>query len=122
SLLCYTMWLQKQLGGRHGEEFYRIHMRSIRADLTLGFVLLALLSLFYLTLGFVVLNEHGLPAFEQDLMVRIIGHSLSVVPFGMPVFVVTAFLPLFVYLIGAMDGRARAVASILTQTISPRFS
>ncbi len=122
SLLCYTMWLQKELGGRHGEEFYRIHMRSIRADLTLGFVLLALLSLFYLTLGFVVLNEHGLPAFEQDLMVRIIGHSLSVVPFGMTVFVVTAFLTLFVYLIGAMDGRARAVASILTQTISPRFS
>jgi Mn2+/Fe2+ NRAMP family transporter len=122
SLLYYTMWLQKQLGGRHGEAFYRAHMRSVRFDLTLGFALLALLSLFYLTLGFVVMNEHGLPAFEQDLMIRIIGHSLSAVPFGMTVFVVTSFLTLFVYLIGAMDGRARAIASILRQTVTTRFS
>ena len=122
SLLCYTMWLQKQLGERHGEAFYRAHMRSVRFDLTLGFGLLALLSLFYLTLGFVVMNEHGLPAFEQDLMVRIIGHSLSAIPFGMTVFVITSFLTLFVYLIGAMDGRARAIASILRQTVTTRFS
>ena len=97
-------------------------MRSVRFDLTLGFGLLALLSLFYLTLGFVVMSEHGLPAFEQDLMVRIIGHSLSAIPFGMTVFVVTSFLTLFVYLIGAMDGRARAIASILRQTVTTRFS
>jgi Mn2+/Fe2+ NRAMP family transporter len=122
SLLCYTMWLQKQLGERHGEAFYRAHMRSVRFDLILGFGLLALLSLFYLTLGFVVMNEHGLPAFEQDLMVRIIGHSLSVIPFGMTVFVITAFLTLFVYLIGAMDGRARAIASIVTQTVPTRLT
>jgi hypothetical protein len=70
----------------------------------------------------VVLNEHGLPAFEQDLMVRVIGHSLSVVPFGMTVFVITAFLTLFVYLIGATDGRARAIASILKQTVPTRLS
>jgi Mn2+/Fe2+ NRAMP family transporter len=122
SLLCYTMWLQKQLGDRHGEAFYRAHMRSVRFDLILGFALLALLSLFYLTLGFVVMNEHGLPAFEQDLMVRIIGHSLSAIPFGMTVFVAISFLTLFVYLIGAMDGRARAIASIITQTIPTQFS
>ncbi len=122
SLLCYTMWLQKQLGERHGEAFYRAHMRSIRFDLTLGFGLLALLSLFYLTLGFVVMNEHGLPAFEQDLMVRVIGHSLTAIPFGMTIFVITSFLTLFVYLIGAMDGRARAIASILRQTVTTRFS
>ena len=122
SLLCYTMWLQKRLGERHGEVFYRAHMRSVRFDLTLGFALLALLSLFYLTLGFVVMNEHGLPAFEQDLMVRIIGHSLSAIPFGMTVFVITSFLTLFVYLIGAMDGRSRAIASILRQTVTTRFS
>ena len=97
-------------------------MRSVRFDLTLGFGLLALLSLFYLTLGFVVMNEHGLPAFEQDLMVRIIGHSLNAIPFGMTVFVITSFLTLFVYLIGAMDGRARAIASILRQTVTTRFS
>ena len=122
SLLCYTMWLQKQLGESHGEAFFRAHMRSVRFDLTLGFGLLAFLSLFYLTLGFVVMNEHGLPAFEQDLMVRIIGHSLSAVPFGMTVFVITSFLTLFVYLIGAMDGRARAIASILRQTVTTRFT
>ena len=97
-------------------------MRSVRFDLTIGFGLLAFLSLFYLTLGFVVMNEHGLPAFEQDLMVRIIGHSLNAIPFGMTVFVITSFLTLFVYLIGAMDGRARAIASILRQTVTTRFS
>ena len=122
SLLCYTMWLQQQLGERHGEAFYRAHMRSVRFDLALGFVLLALLSFFYLTLGFVVMNEHGLPAFEQDRMIRVIGHSLAAVPYGMTVFVVTSFLTLFVYLIGAIDGRARAIASILRQTVKTRFS
>lgn len=122
SLLCYTMWLQKQLGERHGEAFYRAHMRSVRFDLTLGFALLALLSFFYLTLGFVVMNEHGLPAFEQDLMIRVIGHSLGAVPYGMTVFVITSLLTLFVYLIGAIDGRARAIASILRQTVRTRFS
>jgi len=122
SLLCYTMWLQKQLGDRHGEAFYRAHMRSVRFDLTLGFALLAILSFFYITIGFVVLNEHGMPAFEQELMVRVIGHTLDVVPFGMAVFVITSFLTLFVYLIGAMDGRARAIATIVKQTARTRVS
>lgn len=122
SLLCYTMWLQKQLGDRHGEAFYRAHMRSVRFDLTLGFAILAILSFFYITIGFVVMNEHGMPAFEQDLMVRVIGHTLDVVPFGMTVFVITAFLTLFVYLIGAMDGRARAIATIVKQTVPTRIT
>jgi Mn2+/Fe2+ NRAMP family transporter len=122
SLLSYTMWLQKQLGGNHGEAFYRAHMRSVRFDLTLGFALLAILSFFYISIGFVVMNEHGMPAFEQDLMVRVIGHTLDVVPFGMTVFVLTAFLTLFVYLIGAMDGRARAIATIVKQTVSTRLT
>ncbi|HIH03591.1 MAG TPA: hypothetical protein HA263_07015 [Methanoregulaceae archaeon] len=122
SLLCYTMWLQKQLGDRHGEAFYREHMRSVRFDLTLGFALLAILSFFFITIGFVVLNEHGMPAFEADLMVRVIGHTLDVIPFGMTVFVITAFLTLFVYLIGAMDGRARAIATIVKQTVPTRIA
>jgi len=122
SLLCSSMWLQKQIGDNHGEAFYRAHMKSVSFDLTLGFALLALLSLFYLTIGFVVLNEHGLPAFEQDLMVRLIGHTLDVVPYGMTIFIVTSFLTLFVYLIGATDGRARAIATILRQTVTTRVS
>ncbi len=122
SLLCSSMWLQKQIGDNHGEAFYRAHMKSVRFDLSLGFALLAFLSLFYLTIGFVVLNEHGLPAFEQDLMVRLIGHTLDVVPYGMTIFIITSFLTLFVYLIGATDGRARAIATILKQTVPARIS
>jgi Mn2+/Fe2+ NRAMP family transporter len=122
SLLCSSMWLQKQIGDHHGEAFYRAHMKSVGFDLTLGFAILALLSFFYITIGFVVLNEHGLGGFEQDLNVRIIGHTLDVVPHGMTIFIVTSFLTLFVYLIGAVDGRSRAIASILTQTVSTRVS
>jgi Mn2+/Fe2+ NRAMP family transporter len=122
SLLCSSMWLQKQIGDRHGEAFFRAHMKSVSFDLTLGFVLLAFLSFFYITIGFVVLDEHGLGGFEQDLMVRIIGHSLDKIPYGMLFFIGTSFLTLFVYLIGAMDGRARAIATILKQTVATRLS
>ena len=69
-----------------------------------------------------MLEEHGLPAFEQDLMVRLIGHTLDVVPYGTTIFIITSFLTLFVYLIGAIDGRARAIATILRQTVTARVS
>ncbi len=122
SLLCSSMWLQKQIGDNHGETFFRDHMKSVYFDLRLGFAILALLSFFYLTIGFVVLNEHGMPAFEQDLMVSVIGHTMDVIPFGMTIFVAISFLTLFIYLIGATDGRARAVAWILKQTVPTRVS
>ncbi|HOT95029.1 MAG TPA: divalent metal cation transporter [Methanoregulaceae archaeon] len=122
SLLCSSMWLSKQIGDNHGEIFFKDHMKSVYFDLRLGFVILAVLSVFYLTIGFVVLNEHGLPAFEQDLMVQVIGHTMDVVPFGMTIFVAISFLTLFVYLIGATDGRARAVAWIIRQTVPTRVS
>lgn len=118
SLLCYSMWLQKEIKGGHGEAFFKEHMSSVSFDISLGFLLLALLSFFYLTIGFVVMNEEGMPAFENDLMIRLIGHMMNAVPFGMTIFLIISFLTLFVYLIGAMDGRARAVATIIAQTMN----
>lgn len=118
SLLCYSMWLQKEIKGGYGENFFKEHMPSVTFDITLGFLLLGLLSFFYLSIGFVVMNEEGLPAFENDLMIRLIGHTINTVPFGMTIFVIIGFLTLFVYLIGAMDGRARAVATIIAQTMN----
>ncbi|WP_440949074.1 hypothetical protein [Methanosphaerula subterraneus] len=118
SLLCYSMWLQKEIKEGHGEDFFKKHMPSVSFDITLGFLLLALLSFFYLTIGFVVMNEEGMPAFENDLTIRLIGHMMNTVPFGMTIFLIISFLTLFVYLIGAMDGRARAVATIIAQTMN----
>jgi Mn2+/Fe2+ NRAMP family transporter len=118
SLLCYSMWLEKETKGGHGEAFYKEHINLVSFDLTLGFLLLGLLSFFYLTIGFVVMNEEGMSAFENDLMIRLIGHTLNTVPFGMTIFLIISFVTLFVYLIGALDGRARAVATLIAQTIN----
>jgi Mn2+/Fe2+ NRAMP family transporter len=122
SLLCYSSWLRAQIGGRRGKEFYRNNMRAVLFDMILGFAILAAASVLYVAIGAVVMYEHGLAGFESDLMVEIIAHTLNGIPYGREIFLGTGIAALLGYLIGGVDGRSRAVASIIHQATPVRWS
>jgi Mn2+/Fe2+ NRAMP family transporter len=117
NLLLYSVWLHEKIGDRHGESYFHRHMKSINLDLVLAFLIIAVVSFIFLSIGHVafVMEEFGNLPFGQAIA-EAIHRVLDHIPGGAAFFVLTSVLVLVVAVISGMDGRARAIASVLSST------
>ncbi len=125
NLLLYSVWLHEKTGEHHGESFFARHIRSVNIDLGFAFLLVAVTCVVFFTMGVVGFSAsyigHG-ESLSFDMIITQILYIVSYIPYGTTVFLVSGYLILFAAVFSGMDGRARAVASIIKRTLGVSYS
>ncbi|WP_128692534.1 Nramp family divalent metal transporter [Methanoculleus taiwanensis] len=116
NLLLYSVWLHEKIGDRHGEAYFRAHMRSVNENLVMVFVIVGIFAFGFIMLGYAALHGHGSDHMSLEAVVGDVAHVVDALPGGAAVFLITGFFTLFGATMSGMDGRARAIASILRST------
>jgi len=88
NILLYSVWLHKKIGDRHGEEYFKAHMRSVTLDLVLAFVLIGLAAFGFFALGSAAA---AVPDAVSDDILECIAYVFEGVPFALVVFLVTSY-------------------------------
>lgn len=98
-------------------------MKSVNLDLILSFVLVAVITLVFITLGssgFVMSYlEHG-ESITIDAMICQVLYVISAIPYGMVGFLLFGFIIMFGAVLTGMDGRSRALSSLLISAFGVR--
>ncbi|MDD3041565.1 MAG: Nramp family divalent metal transporter [Methanosarcinaceae archaeon] len=108
SLLLYSSWLKEKIGDKHGEEYFTRHFRYVRLSQGLAFGLTGLFSFAFMTIGL-------FSGSDIDFLAGI-SLALARVPHGVEVFFFTSYTVFVALILTGVDGRIRAIASILSST------
>jgi len=118
--LLYSSWINEKIGKARNEEDYRRWLSTMRIDCLVSYTLILGISFAFLAMGVATLHVQGLVPEKRQIMVTL-SRMLDSFPRGRETFLVVAFFALFSTVVSCMDGKSRAIASILTG-ISPQFS
>ncbi|MDE4908430.1 Nramp family divalent metal transporter [Methanogenium marinum] len=121
NLLLYSLWLHEKVGDRHGEAYFASHMKSVNLDLGLAFLIVGVVALIFMTLGFWGFVHEHLTEVGAVALTETLSTTFSKVPGGMNTVLFLAFIILTGSLISGMDGRARAVSSVVSRASATRF-
>ena len=118
--LLYSTWINEKIGKAHSEQEYRRWLSTMRIDCIASYTLILGISFAFLAMGVATLHTQGIVPGKQQIMSTLSG-MLDSVPRGREAFLVVAFFALFSTVVSCMDGKSRAIASMLTG-FSPRLS
>jgi len=118
--LLYSTWINEKIGKAHSEQEYRRWLSTMRIDCIASYTLILGISFAFLAMGVATLHTQGIVPGKQQIMSTLSG-MLDSVPRGRETFLVVAFFALFSTVVSCMDGKSRAIASMLTG-FSPRLS
>ncbi|MBN2317354.1 MAG: Nramp family divalent metal transporter [Sedimentisphaerales bacterium] len=117
--LLYSTWINEKIGKAHNEQEYHQWLSTMRIDCIASYTLILGISFAFLALGVATLHRRGLVPEKQQVM-STLSEMLNSVPRGRETFQVVAFFALFSTIVSCMDGKSRAIASMLTG-FSTRF-
>lgn len=118
--LLYSSWINEKIGKAKNEKEYRRWLSTMRIDCIASYTLMIGISFAFLSLGVATLHTQGIVPEKQQIMSTLSG-MLDSIPRGRETFLVVAFFALFSTVVSCMDGKSRAIASMLTG-FSPWFS
>ena len=118
--LLYSSWINEKIGRARNEEEYRRWLSTMRIDCLVSYVLILGISFAFLAMGVATLHAQGIVPEKQQIMSTLSG-MLDSVPGGRETFLIVAFFAMFSTVVSCMDGKSRAIASMLAG-FSPRFS
>lgn len=116
NILLYSVWLHEKTGGEYGESYFRRYIKSVNLDLFLAFSLVAVITVIFMGLGvsgFVVSYiGHG-EDLTVDAVISQVLYIVGILPYGITAFLIFGFIIMFGATLSGMDGRARAVSSMV---------
>jgi len=118
--LLYSSWINEKIGKARGEQDYRRWLSIMRIDCFASYALMLGISFSFLAMGVAALHSRGIVPAKQQIM-STLSTMLDLVPHGRETFLVVAFFGLFSTVVSCMDGKSRAIASMLAG-FSPRLS
>lgn len=118
--LLYSSWINEKIGKARNEQEYRRWLSTMRIDCIVSYTLIIGISFAFLAMGVATLHAQGIVPEKQQIMSTLSG-MLDSIPRGRETFLVVAFFALFSTVVSCMDGKSRAIASMLAG-FSPRFS
>ena len=121
NLLLYSVWLHEKTGDTHGEDYFESHMKSVNLSLTIAFIVIGIASFVFMSLGFLAFAGNEMTGEESGILTAI-SDLMSTIPHGMTLFLLISFTTLFGAVMSGVDGRARAISSILKSSTNTRFS
>lgn len=118
--LLYSSWINEKIGKARSEEDYRRWLSTMRIDCLASYTLMLGISFSFLAMGVATLHAQGIVPEKQQIM-STLSRMLDAVPRGRETFLVVAVFALFSTVVSCMDGKSRAIASMMIG-FSPRFS
>ena len=118
--LLYSTWINEKIGKARNEEEYHRWLSTMRIDCIASYTLMLGISFAFLAMGVATLHAQGIVPEKQQIM-STLSNMLDSVPRGRQTFLVVGFFAMFSTIVSCMDGKSRAIASMLTG-FSPRFS
>jgi len=121
NILLYSVWLHEKTGGECGESFFRRYIKSVNLDLLLAFSLVGFITIIFMGLGvsgFVVSYlGHGEEVTTEAIISQVL-YIVGTLPYGITAFLIFAFIIMFGAALSGMDGRARAVSTMVKGTLN----
>jgi len=121
NILLYSVWLHEKTGGEYGESYFRRYIKSVNLDLILAFSLVAFITIIFIGLGvsgFVVSYlGHGEVVTTEAIISQVL-YIVGTLPYGITAFLIFGYTILFGAAISGMDGRARAISSMVKGTLN----
>ncbi len=118
--LLYSTWINEKIGKARDEREYRRWLSTMRIDCAVSYALMLGISFAFLAMGVATLHAQGVVPEKQQIMSTLSG-MLDSIPRGRETFLVVGFFAMFSTVVSCMDGKSRAIASMLAG-FSPRFS
>ena len=117
--LLYSSWVNEKIGKAENETEYRAWISTMRLDCFASYTLILAISFAFLAMGVATLHAKGLVPAKHEMMSQL-SCMLDSFRGGRETFLVVAFFAMFSTIVSCMDGKSRAIASIVAD-ISPRF-
>jgi len=118
--LLYSTWINEKIGKARDEQEYRRWLSTMRIDCAVSYALMLGISFAFLAMGVATLHAQGIVPEKQQIMSTLSG-MLDSIPRGRETFLVVGFFAMFSTIVSCMDGKSRAIASMLAG-FSPRFA
>ncbi|KPK37175.1 MAG: hypothetical protein AMJ65_15235 [Phycisphaerae bacterium SG8_4] len=117
--LLYSTWINEKIGKARNEQDYRRWLSTMRIDCIVSYTLVMGISFAFLAMGVATLHAEGIVPAKQQVMSTLSG-MLDSIPWGGETFLVVGFFAMFSTVVSCIDGKSRAIASMLSG-FSPRF-
>ncbi len=118
--LLYSTWINEKIGKARNEREYRRWLSTMRIDCIASYALVLGISLAFLAMGVATLHAEGIVPEKQQIMSTLAG-MLDSIAWGRETFLVVGFFAMFSTIVSCIDGKSRAIASMLAG-FSPRLS
>ncbi len=118
--LLYSTWINEKIGKARNEQDYRRWLSTMRIDCIVSYTLMLGVSFAFLAMGVATLHAEGVVPEKRQIM-STLARMLDSIPRGRETFLVVGFFAMFSTVVSCMDGKSRAIASMLAG-FSPRFS
>lgn len=117
--LLYSTWINEKIGKARDEREYRRWLSTMRIDCFISYALMLGISFAFLAMGVATLHAQGIVPEKRQIMSTLAG-MLDSIPRGRETFLMAGFFALFSTIVSCIDGKSRAIASMLSG-YSPRF-
>ncbi|MEA3226488.1 MAG: Nramp family divalent metal transporter, partial [Planctomycetota bacterium] len=117
--LLYSTWINEKIGKARNEQEYRRWLSTMRIDCIASYTLMLGISFAFLAMGVATLHAEGIVPEKRQIM-STLSSMLDSIPRGRETFLVVGFFAMFSTIVSCMDGKSRAIASMLAG-FSPRF-
>ncbi|MHC4165681.1 MAG: Nramp family divalent metal transporter [Planctomycetota bacterium] len=117
--LLYSTWINEKIGKARNEREYRRWLSTMRIDCITSYALVLGISFAFLAMGVATLHTEGIVPEKKQVMSTLSG-MLGSIPRGRETFLVVGFFAMFSTIVSCIDGKSRAIASMLTG-FSPRL-
>jgi Mn2+/Fe2+ NRAMP family transporter len=117
--LLYSTWINEKIGKARNEQEYRRWLSTMRIDCIASYALVLGISFAFLAMGVATLHAKGIVPEKQQIMSTLSG-MLDSIRWGGETFLVVGFFAMFSTIVSCIDGKSRAIASMLAG-FSPRF-
>ena len=117
--LLYSTWINEKIGKAGNEQEYRRWLSTMRIDCVISYALMLGISFAFLAMGVATLHAEGIIPEKQQIM-STLSAMLDSIAWGRETFLVVGFFAMFSTVVSCIDGKSRAIASMLAG-FSPRL-
>ena len=117
--LLYSTWINEKIGKARNEQEYRQWLSTMRIDCAVSYTLMLGISFAFLAMGVATLHAEGIVPARQEIMPTL-SLMLGSIRWGREIFLVVGFFAMFSTIVSCIDGKSRAIASMLAG-FSPRL-
>ncbi|UCF17863.1 MAG: Nramp family divalent metal transporter [Phycisphaerales bacterium] len=117
--LLYSTWINEKIGKARDEREYRRWLSTMRIDCLVSYTLILGISFAFLAMAVATLHAQGIVPEKQQIM-STLSKMLDCIPRGRETFLVVGFFAMSSTVVSCMDGKSRAIASMLAG-FSPRL-